>query len=308
MGSKVKNFLKTVLKFVVSGGALYIVFVNIDWSQSKDAFLNANIGWLAAATFFFIVSKIIASIRLNLYFKDIGLNLSEKYNLRLYWIGMFYNMFLPGGIGGDGYKVYLLKKHTDLKVKPLVQATLLDRISGMVALMILGGIGYLFVDQEGLPSMLNYIDWAALVIAVPVFYVVVKKFFPPFTGSFKGSTIYSFATQVCQIITAYFILIALGVDALFPEYIVLFLISSIVAVFPFTIGGIGARELTFIVGYDYLGIDQNIAVTFSLLFFLITVVTSVVGGFLKSQTDKIGYEKESDQSTSSTSNTSIISP
>lgn len=287
MGSRTKNFIKTLLKFIVSGAALYIVFINIDWAQSKEAFFNAHLGWLAAATLLFILSKVIASVRLNCYFNDVGLELSEMYNLRLYWIGMFYNMFLPGGIGGDGYKVYLLNKHTDLKVKPLVQATLLDRISGMVALMILGGIGYLFIGQTELPREITYADWVALAIAIPVFYVIVKKFFPAFIKSFKPTTLYSFATQICQVITAYFILRALGVDALFPEYIVLFLISSIVAVFPFTIGGIGARELTFIVGYDYVGIDQNIAVTFSLLFFLITVITSVVGGFLKSDVEKI---------------------
>jgi glycosyltransferase 2 family protein len=55
----------------------------------------------------------------------------------------------------------------------------------------------------------------------------------------------------------------------------------VVAVFPFTIGGVGARELTFILGYQFLGIDQNVAVAFSLLFFLITAVVSMVGGFLK---------------------------
>lgn len=298
MGNRTKNFWKTVLKFVVSGAALYIVFINIDWDESKDAFLNAHLGWLAGATCFFIFSKVIASIRLNLYFQDIGLHLTEWYNLRLYWIGMFYNMFLPGGIGGDGYKVYLLNKHTQLKVKPLVQATLLDRISGMVALMILGGIGYFFVNHSELPREIIYADGAALIIAIPVYYVVVRKFFPFFINSFSSTTLYSFATQACQVITAYFILRALDVNALFPEYIVLFLISSIVAVFPFTIGGIGARELTFIVGYEYAGIDQNIAVTFSLMFFLIHVITSIVGGFIKSDAERLNSKQDEGSETS----------
>ena len=52
------------------------------------------------------------------------------------------------------------------------------------------------------------------------------------------------------------------------------------AVLPFTIGGVGARELTFILGHQYLGVDQNAAVAFSFLFFLITAVVSLYGAFL----------------------------
>jgi uncharacterized membrane protein YbhN (UPF0104 family) len=60
---------------------------------------------------------------------------------------------------------------------------------------------------------------------------------------------------------------------------ILFLLSSVVAVLPFTIGGIGARELVFIFGADYLLIDKNTAVAFSILFFIITAVSSLSGIF-----------------------------
>ena len=273
--------MKTSLKFIVSGGVLYIVFRNIDWEQTKSVFLNAHIGWLFIATLFFTLSKVVGSVRLNLYFRNIDLNLSEKYNLRLYWIGLFYNLFLPGGIGGDGYKVYLLNKLFGTKVKPLIQASLLDRVSGLVALVILAGVGYLFIDQRLLPDWWLYTDWIGLIVTLPIFYLVTQKFFPSFISSFRLSVIYSFTTQLLQIVCAYFILFSLGVDTLFFEYQVLFLISSIVAVLPFTIGGVGARELTFILGYSYLGIDENASVAFSLLFFLIMTIVSLIGGFLK---------------------------
>ncbi len=52
-----------------------------------------------------------------------------------------------------------------------------------------------------------------------------------------------------------------------------------VAVLPFTIGGIGARELVFIFGANYLTIDKNTAVAFSLLFFVLTVMSSFAGAF-----------------------------
>ena len=57
----------------------------------------------------------------------------------------------------------------------------------------------------------------------------------------------------------------------------LFLLSSAVAVLPFTIGGVGARELVFIFGANYLLIDKNTAVAFSILFFVITAISSFTG-------------------------------
>jgi uncharacterized membrane protein YbhN (UPF0104 family) len=58
----------------------------------------------------------------------------------------------------------------------------------------------------------------------------------------------------------------------------------VVAVLPFTVGGVGARELVMIMGYTYLPINPNSAVAFSLLFFLITALSSFLGAFL--QVDK----------------------
>jgi len=288
LGNRTKNLLKTLLKFAISGGALYIVFRNIDWDQTRSILLSAHIGWLLLALVFFVASKVVSSFRLIIYFQAIGLNLSQKYNLRLYWIGMFYNLFLPGGIGGDGFKVYLLNKKFDTKVKPLIQASLLDRVSGLAALLFLAGVGYFFIDSSGLPNWLYYVNATALFLLIPVYSFVVNRFFHAFHSSFWLTNFYSLGVQWLQVLSAYFILLSLGVSDLYLEYQVLFLISSVVAVFPFTIGGVGARELTFILGFQYVGIDENTAVAFSLLFFLITAVVSMFGGFLKAQpkTDK----------------------
>jgi hypothetical protein len=192
---------------------------------------------------------------------------------------MFYNLFLPGGIGGDGYKVYLLQKHYGQKVKALVSATFLDRISGLVALCFLAGIGYSLVP-EYLPMWWLWLVILLTVVVYPAYYMVLKRLFRDFILSFHVTNFLSLGVQIAQVIAAYFILSALGVDQKFGEYIVLFLLSSVVAVLPFTIGGVGARELTFIIGADYFLINQNTAVAFSLIFFLITLLISAVGGFL----------------------------
>ncbi len=80
------------------------------------------------------------------------------------------------------------------------------------------------------------------------------------------------------------------VDDLYIEYLTLFLLSSIVAVLPFTIGGVGARELVFIFGANYLMIDKNTAVAFSILFFMITAVSSFTGIFFETKLKTFNQE------------------
>ena len=135
--SRLKNQLKTGLKLLLTGLALYLVFRKIDTDQLFQLAKTIHWIWLLPAIILFILSKVATAIRLNRYFENIGIKLSESQNWKLYLIGMFYNLFLPGGIGGDGYKVYLLNKEFKTPVKKLVQAALLDRLGGLVAIVFL---------------------------------------------------------------------------------------------------------------------------------------------------------------------------
>src|SRR5690606_19345065 len=100
----------------------------------KDAFSESNPAFLFLALITFVLSQIISASRLNTFFKGIGLKISEVYNFKVYLLGMFYNLFLPGGIGGDGYKIFLLRKKFKVRGRILFQAIFFDRLSGLWAL------------------------------------------------------------------------------------------------------------------------------------------------------------------------------
>ena len=283
MGNRTKKLLKTALKFVITGLALYFVFSKISWEQVSELLLRAKPFYLLLAMLFFIFSKVLSAFRLNTFFKCIDLNISSIYNLKLYWIGMFYNLFLPGGIGGDGYKVYLLNRQYDVKVKPLVQATLIDRISGLASLLFLGGLGFLLLDLSAFPFWVKYADMACLVLLFPALFIFSRLLFRPFTKKLPRAMIWSVGVQVMQVISAVFILYSIGISDQYLSYAVLFLISSFVSIFPFTIGGLGSREITFLLGFQYFGIAEAQSIALSLLFTLITALVSLVGVFLKAE-------------------------
>jgi uncharacterized protein (TIRG00374 family) len=98
------SIVKLILKLGISGLSLYLVFTKVDLGALQKAVANANPVYLLAAFLCFVVSTIVTSSRLNSFFKGIGIHISNLFNFKIYLLGMFYNLFLPGGIGGDGFR------------------------------------------------------------------------------------------------------------------------------------------------------------------------------------------------------------
>lgn len=269
------------LKLIITFGAIGYVLLSIDVEKLTHLLLSANPLWLIGALIFFNLSKIVSSVRLSLYYSTLTITLTQLQHLRLYYIGMFYNLFLPGGISGDGYKIYLLNRHFHSGFKPLTAATLLDRISGLGALLALAGILFLFSHFISLYRFLLPLDIIALVCVLPALYLLNRLMFKPFLELFRITTLYAFGVQVLQLLSALCIVYAIGMENHLIDYLTLFLISSLIAVLPLSIGGIGLRELTFLYGFALIGGDTASAVSFSALFFIITALSSAIGAFLK---------------------------
>lgn len=230
---------------------------------------------LFAAFAVFVGSQLVSSVRLNQFFNQIGLNLGFVENLRLYFLGMFYNLFLPGGIGGDGYKIYVLRKKFDISVKKLLGAIFNDRLSGMVAIVILVFTLFYFVPIEFRFKPLIF----SILILAPVGYnVLLFIFFKQFRPIWVKVLALATSIQSLQLISAWLILLALGGSNDFASYLMLFLISSLVSIIPITVGGVGAREMVFLYGAQFLGLQVDQCVALSLMFYFISVIASAFGG------------------------------
>lgn len=277
-----KRLLTTFAKIALSAVAIWVVLQKIDIAQTQRLLLRAHLGWLLAAWLLFNASKVLSAVRLRHFFAAVGVALSATYHLRLYYVGMFYNLFLPGGIGGDGYKVYLLhQQYPQVGVRQLVAATLIDRLSGMLALCVLALVlGAGLYHYVGWAAWVQYAAYAAAAVMVAVFYGAVQTWWSAFAPTLHRTNMQALGVQLLQLACAYCLLRSLSIIDGFVLYAVLFLASSVVAVLPFTVGGVGARELVMVLGYQYLPINANAAVAFSALFFVVTAVSSLVGAFL----------------------------
>jgi uncharacterized membrane protein YbhN (UPF0104 family) len=272
---------KFLLKLLLSALALGYVLSRVDLTQVGALIARSSPVALLAALLLFNLSKIVSSLRLNRFFRLLGLELTETEALRLYYIGMFYNLFLPGGVGGDGYKIYLLKKHRGHGVGELLSATLLDRISGLAPLLFFAGILFLFSRYAELLPWLRWLDWAGLLLLWPTLWALYRYLFPRFRSAFLSTTLLGTLTQLLQLAAAWALGRALGLEGMMTELLTLFLLSSVAAVLPLSVGGVGIREFVFLYGFSLLGLSPDPGVAFSLLFFLITALSSLTGLFLR---------------------------
>ncbi len=276
------KYLKTVVKILVSALALFFVFSKIDLETVKALIIKAKFVFILLGLLSFLMSQVVSAFRLNAYFRTIKIYLSDATNIRLYALGMFYNLLLPGGIGGDAYKGIYLRKKFNVKVKLLFQALLLDRLIGLLAITLLIVILPSFL-QNVFPLQEYY--WFLTAPLIAFGYLGYRYLFIPFVPVFGTSLLQSILVQLLQLLAVWFLLKALGLGRVPYAYYLLFLLSSIAAAIPFTVGGAGARELVFLFGAEWFGIDMNMAVTLSLLFYLCTVTVSLSGLYFSFKKD-----------------------
>lgn len=280
--------LKNLLKILLTLGALYWLSIKTPWNEVKDTLLSSNFVFLFLAIIAYTGSILVSSSRLNSFFRCIDLNLTERYNLRLYQLGLLYNFFLPGGIGGDGYKIYFLKKNHDIKGRKVLSAVFFDRLSGLWALFIIICALIVFMPRFAIP---NYITISVALLVTLTYYYFLRLFFKNFAQRFFITHFKALLVQGLQTTTAILILYALNYDGKYSPYLLIFLLSSLVAVIPTIGGGLGFRELMSKYTAMYIQLDANLAITLSLIFYVISLLVASSGIYYVFRPERLGTKK-----------------
>ena len=104
----------------------------------KRIIAEANGFYLILAVLVFPVIFILVSIRWTMLIRMLGIQITGRRAFVLTMVGLFYNNFMPGSTGGDLIKAYYASKNTPKRTQ-VILSVLIDRVIGLVALIILGG-------------------------------------------------------------------------------------------------------------------------------------------------------------------------
>jgi len=249
--------------------------LKIDLRAASEAFLRAKWILLFLAVVLYTVSKLVSAYRLTIYFDNIRLKVPQLKNLQLYWLGMFYNLFLPGSISGDAYKVVILNRVYGSSIKKTTSAVLLDRFSGLLALgLILAAYG-LFV----LPN--NFARFPLVtgaVAAVWIAWITIRFLFRDFLPGFWSTLLWGLVVQLSQVACIYLIMASLSIPFNQHAWVFIFLAASVISVLPISLGGgLGTRELVFVEGARYFHLNEQLGLEISLLFYFTSLLSAIWG-------------------------------
>ena len=265
---------KQLLKWIQLGvSALFVfLFINqLDLSALATVIFDVHWGFVILALVFFVLSQYLSSWRLLGVFNHFSFGLQPSSNHRLYLLGMFYNFFLPGGIGGDAYKALKLHKTFNWSWKKTGKALVLDRAIGLGALLCCA----LLLD----PKRILPIDFGLRIL---IFFLFIFMGYYATEFIFKSKAIYrktllwSFAVQLMQMLSVACIVFALGVEvALIQPLLLVFLLSAVASIVSFA--GLGVREFLFLQSGSWLAISPEQSAAVGVWFTLLTAVVSFMG-------------------------------
>jgi len=295
---------KTRLKLLVSialFGSLFL-FGKVDLSESIQAAVHANKGYLAAACVLFLSSIFVMAHRWQLLANAVGLHRPFFKMVQLCYVGLFFNLFLPSTVGGDVSRCYYLTKGTNKYLHALT-SVLVDRAMGLAVLLLFATFGILF--GPGGADMPLQLKLPIFVLTAGMYCVI--PFLPQLCTRILGennwvsrklnnssATVYwqdrkltlmtlflSVVSQIIMVACHIAVGLALGLNDIPLWYYFVFYPS--VAVLGFvtpSVNGIGVREWAYTYFLAIMGVDNSLALTYALIWLGLTTMGSVVGGIV----------------------------
>ncbi len=271
--ARLKALAIYALAFCLLGFVLHQIGIEVLIDRLKVLPLSS----LVAAFLLINLSQLISAQRMRLYARLRGEDIPLSYAIRLYYLGMFYNLFLPGGFGGDGVKMIALKRHYHLPYTDGFRVMVGERANGLLWLL-LSVLIMLPVSAVFALFPAAWLWWALGLIATLVGYRLGNGYV---TGeSLRHAlhcSIYSIGVQGGMLLSAAVLLHAMQVGERLLDYLVLFQISILASLLPFSVGGIGLREAIYYLAGPEINLSVERGVAFSLAFLGLYALSCLIG-------------------------------
>ncbi len=296
--------LFNVLKVIVSAGLLiYLLAFQVDRGQLWRIVRNARWGYLMAAAALMIVGTALRAVRWQVLLQALDIQVPLRRLVHLYFVGSFFNIFLPTGLGGDAIRMAELARSTR-RGPEAVGTTLVDRATGLWVLFVLALLALPF-SHTLLPQ-----GWAPIIAlgtlgGVIGGWLVMGTPFVPWLGSkvhlpaqeklerFYRSVAqlgYPALAKACLVslifdilLIAFNVLIAasLHIDQPLGIFLLFTPLISFSLALPISFGGLGVREQTYILLFGPLGVSDTAAAAMSLTNYVLGyLVVGLLGGVM----------------------------
>ena len=290
--------------------AFYLISQHLKWSDIAHLILRADLKWTILAiglTFFVFIPM---AYRWSYLLFKININYAFLKSYRACLAGLFAGLFIPGSLGGDAARIAFCKRDTKSSVVVISGALFIEKVIGLVSLILLIMVGLKFTDIQSQITFFKYLPHAfVLSILFLIFFLLALQYF--FAGDRKQVVspfiphkiihklkcilapfqqiriktcfmvmLISIVVHLADVMTAYTLSQALGIKVSLYMILIALPASYLVMVIPFSIGGLGIREGTFAFIFSIFGISVTDSVALGLSIFLTRSFVALFGGLL----------------------------
>ena len=242
----------------------------------------------------------------------------------IYYIGKFFNLFLPTGMGGDVARIYQLGRLTGTSTESLA-SVFIERFTGMITLTIVSLVAVLVsLREHDLPIITNSLAVCVVLISILIWLMLDRRplalFSNLITGRFESLTPliqklarthdavraykdnlptlwYTFAISLLfyflAVINVWVSALAFSREVEFLTILVAVPAIMLIMNLPVSIGGLGLMEAAYTIIFTSFGYSSGLAVSTALLIRLKTLIDGVVGSiFYLAKPEPISESRE----------------
>ena len=308
MKKSIKKYSGLILRITVSFALIYWVFSLVDLDQTFVLLVNADLRLIILSIIVFCSFLFVSAKRWQVLLSAFGYENTKYIKLvKYYWIGLFFNNFLPTSVGGDVVRAYYLSHDNQNKGESFA-SVVLERMLGFINTSLVSLVALLFIYEQ---FLLREIIWLAFFLLVFIIFLLLLIFNDPvfslMTFWLEKIRFFDFGKKFQQIFSAfrefrkhhdklfiaffisafgqliiivfnYLIYMALSGDTNFLPFLVVVPLTMIISLFP-SINGLGTRESAYVVLLSLFGIAKEISLALAVLNFFIPLLISLFGGF-----------------------------
>ncbi|MCP4293239.1 MAG: flippase-like domain-containing protein [bacterium] len=313
LGFSTKDFLVFLAKLIVSSALMYFVFSRLPFAEIKKVVQNPNWGILGGAFVVYAISAVGGAMQWSWILKTAGIETPAAEMRRLYFVGLFFNNFLPANIGGDAYKIVDLGRKEN-RALGVFCSTFLDRLIGLTALTSLAVVFLVLASMQGIalpkaallliPATVALVALLAILLSNRLGQMVPEFFngrgwvkpgrwlhdvsselvqFRPRVKWLNMIFLFSVGIQFLRIATHIIVALGLGLALGWEQMVQLMVLVPMIAlslILPITINGIGLRESVSAQLLVFSGLATSEVVAMEDVAYLIQVIFSLLGGVL----------------------------
>ena len=301
---KTKNLLTVVSRYLISGLLLLYLYNQVDVEKTSAIIKSANMTYILVAFLIFNLINVVILFRWKIYVRALNIEASFLSIIRYFSIGLFGNLFLPSAIGGDVIKTMGLCHKRSGKAK-VVASVILDRLSGFASMVTVSTIafiaGYRLLQDLSLLAIIVTIAGVsgsvAFIISNEKIYSYCCRVFQVFPRLQRGlmnvhydivllkdrkatilKAILISTVAHSSLSVVWFILgKSLHQDIPLIYYLIFVPFTCFASSFP-SVGGLGAREAAAVYLFAKVGVDPGIAMSISLMNYLLMMLGGLLGG------------------------------